>query len=301
MRKAKYALIRFYSEFDTYLRAAVKFVLAFAFLSGICALPGEAGVFELLTIRLMVSALCAILPPNGLLLAAAVFAEAKLWGISLVSGLAGAVVFLVLLLFYFSFLSGQSYIVAVTVLLLGLKLPLAVPVVCGLLVGPGAAAGMIFGTAAYYGTVGLGLWKPESEVLGTELADEFLSLITSFWKTREAVLMLVILLAVFLVVYLIRRLPVRYSWGLAVFSGTVSYGVLRGMEFLFFKGSLSPVYFVLDLLLGAAAGLTVQFFAFDLDYEKVQELQFEDDDYYYYVKAIPKMEAVMRGKGDEES
>ena len=113
--------------------------------------------------------------------------------------------------------------------------------------------------------------------------------------------MLVILTAVFLVVYLIRRLPVRYSWSLAILSGTVSYGLLRGMEALFLKGSVSLVLFLLDLLAGAAAGLAVQFFAFDLDYEKVQHLQFEDDDYYYYVKAIPKMEAVMQKKGDEGS
>ena len=301
MRKAKYALIRFYSEFDTYLKAVLKFVLAFSLFSSICALPGEAGIFELLTIRLMFSAFCAILPANGLVLIAAIFVEAKFWGGTLVSGLAGGVVLFVFLLFYFSFIPEQGYIVAVTALFLGLKVPLAVPVVCGLLCGPGTLAGIIFGTAAYYGTVSLGLWEPGSQVLGTELADEFLTLIMSFWKNQEAAFMLVILTAVFLVVYLIRRLPVRYSWSLAILSGTVSYGLLRGMEALFLKGSVSLVLFLLDLLAGAAAGLAVQFFAFDLDYEKVQHLQFEDDDYYYYVKAIPKMEAVMQKKGDEGS
>ena len=32
----------------------------------------------------------------------------------------------------------------------------------------------------------------------------------------------------------------------------------------------------------------IQFFFFSLDYSRTERLQFEDDEYYYYVKAIPK-------------
>jgi len=33
----------------------------------------------------------------------------------------------------------------------------------------------------------------------------------------------------------------------------------------------------------------VQFFKFNLDYSRTEKVQFEDDEYYYYVKAVPKM------------
>ena len=32
-----------------------------------------------------------------------------------------------------------------------------------------------------------------------------------------------------------------------------------------------------------------QFLFFDLDYSRTERVQFEDDEYYYYVKAVPKM------------
>ena len=36
-------------------------------------------------------------------------------------------------------------------------------------------------------------------------------------------------------------------------------------------------------------GLILELFFFAVDYAKSENLQFEDDEYYYYVKAIPKL------------
>ena len=33
----------------------------------------------------------------------------------------------------------------------------------------------------------------------------------------------------------------------------------------------------------------LEFFVFHLDYSRVEKVQFEDDEYYYYVKAVPKI------------
>ena len=35
--------------------------------------------------------------------------------------------------------------------------------------------------------------------------------------------------------------------------------------------------------------MVMQFFLFNVDYSRVERVQFEDDEYYYYVKAVPKM------------
>ena len=47
------------------------------------------------------------------------------------------------------------------------------------------------------------------------------------------------------------------------------------------------------VLLGSIGGVfvafVVQFFRFNLDYSRTEKVQFEDDEYYYYVKAVPKM------------
>ena len=36
-------------------------------------------------------------------------------------------------------------------------------------------------------------------------------------------------------------------------------------------------------------GVIVQFFKTVVDYSRVENTQFEDDEYYYYVKAVPKI------------
>ena len=36
-------------------------------------------------------------------------------------------------------------------------------------------------------------------------------------------------------------------------------------------------------------GFIMEFFLFSVDYSRTERLQFEDDEYYYYVKAIPKI------------
>ena len=46
---------------------------------------------------------------------------------------------------------------------------------------------------------------------------------------------------------------------------------------------------ILGSILAVVVGIVLQFFVFHLDYEKTENLQFEDDDYYYYVKAVPKV------------
>ena len=33
----------------------------------------------------------------------------------------------------------------------------------------------------------------------------------------------------------------------------------------------------------------IQFFEFNVDYNRTEKVQFEDDEYYYYVKAVPKV------------
>ena len=49
---------------------------------------------------------------------------------------------------------------------------------------------------------------------------------------------------------------------------------------------------IVKLLIGSAvsvaAAFVIKFFCFSVDYTRTERVQFEDDEYYYYVKAVPK-------------
>jgi len=46
---------------------------------------------------------------------------------------------------------------------------------------------------------------------------------------------------------------------------------------------------IIGTIISAGIVYIIQFFRFSLDYTRVENVQFEDDDYYYYVKAVPKI------------
>lgn len=296
----KYALMRFYSGLDAYLTAALKFAISFFTLYYLYSAMGYmefAGQFFAL---LIVAAFCSFLPANALILASAVYLEVQLYGCSLEAAAVGAIVLLLALLLYFSFIPGQTYVVILTALCIAWKIPLAVPVVCGLLLGPGAVVGITFGTGVYYAVCGL-VRRQEAPVgLGEELFNRILKLLQTLFLQPELVLSLVMLLAVFLVVWLIRRLQVRYSWTAAIISGVLVYGLLAGTGVLLLGTKPVIGMLLVDLLLGTLAGFAVHLFCFTPDYRKTQYLQFEDDEYYYYVKAVAKLGAKDEENGKEK-
>ena len=43
---------------------------------------------------------------------------------------------------------------------------------------------------------------------------------------------------------------------------------------------------------GVVISLVLYLFVFAVDYSRTQFVQFEDDEYYYYVKAVPKINVI---------
>jgi len=54
--------------------------------------------------------------------------------------------------------------------------------------------------------------------------------------------------------------------------------------------------FTLRVLVAMVVAYIVQFFRMTLDYHGTQKLQFEDDEYYYYVTAVPKFKVAVVDK-----
>ncbi len=46
---------------------------------------------------------------------------------------------------------------------------------------------------------------------------------------------------------------------------------------------------ILGSVLAVLIGLVLELFLFSVDYARCESLQYEDDEYYYYVKAVPKV------------
>ena len=50
-------------------------------------------------------------------------------------------------------------------------------------------------------------------------------------------------------------------------------------------------------ILSTGIGFLIEFLCFNLDYSRTEKVQFEDDEYYYYVKAVPKIKDMKKSSG----
>ena len=93
---------------------------------------------------------------------------------------------------------------------------------------------------------------------------------------------------VILFVNLLRTRAFDYAWRIAVIAGGVIYilVILAGDFCLSITVAMVPM--ILSTVISVLAGFVLEFFVFGGDYSRTERLEYEDDEYYYYVKAVPK-------------
>lgn len=154
---------------------------------------------------------------------------------------------------------------------------------------------MTAGTVFYYtlSTIGkLGSASVDLAMAKQSTAEKILAelqtMIDTFLGEQEMILMLVVLLAVFAVVFLARRMAMKHAWKVAIAAGTVIYLVLMMAGYMMLHLEIGILWILIGTLISAAVAFLLEQLFFNLDYRKIENLQFEDNDYYYYVEAVPK-------------
>ena len=110
-----------------------------------------------------------------------------------------------------------------------------------------------------------------------------------FLKNEEMYVVFFIFAAVAILVYLVRKRETSYAFEWSIVAGTACNSVL----FLVANYAFAVHIGVLAMLLGSLASMmgvyVYQFLRLALNYASVENLQFEDEEYYYYVRAVPKI------------
>ena len=94
--------------------------------------------------------------------------------------------------------------------------------------------------------------------------------------------------AVILLVNLIRTRSFDYAWRIAIVAGGVIYIVIMLAGSMSLGISISVFSLIIYTVVAVLVGIILEFFVFGGDYTRTERLEYEDDDYYYYVKAVPK-------------
>lgn len=289
-------LIRFYSRYETYLFPIVKFAVAISLFCVINKNIGFMASISSFPVALVLSLLCAILPVNAIIWLSSLVVLADLYALSMETAVTALLLFAVVFFLYFRFAPRDGIVAVLTPLCFRFHIPYIMPVGCSLLRGAYSVIAVVCGTIVYYFLGGIeqnaaALMSTEEDVTS---ASRFDISVGQIFSNREMYLVIAVFVVTSLVVYLVRRMDVDHAWTLAIVSGTLIEisGLFVGYLVLGITGK------TLFLLIGGVVSMllafVLRFLFMDLDYDRTERVQFEDDDYYYYVKAVPKKMVAVR-------
>ena len=283
-------LKKIYSRNEAFILPVIKFLLSFIVLSIINGKMGYMTKLDNMAIVLIVSLLCSFLPTGFMAFFAMMFAVLHLYALSIETAAVGLVVFLLLYLLFLRFTAKEALVVVLTPVLCMLKLPYVMPVAMGLIGTPASCVSVGCGVVVYYLLQTVITNAPTINSMGAEEATAKLRLLIDGMLGNKAMLVTIAAFAItVIVVYLIRRMSVDHSWTIAMVAGVMIEVMILLVGDLMYDTNLSIVSALLGAVVTLIACKIIEFFRFCLDYSRTEKVQFEDDEYYYYVKAVPKM------------
>ena len=286
-----------YSRYEAFVLPILKFLLAFVVLSMLNGKIGYMSKIDNIAIVLIVALMCSFLPTNFIVLFAAAFSLAHMYALSMEVALVGLCVYLVMFLLYFRFSPKDTLLVLLTPMLCSMKIPYMIPIAAGLLCAPTAIVSVGCGVAVFYLLQTVVNSASTINTLGAEEATAKIRLIIDGIVGNKSMLVVIAAFSItILTVYLIRKMAIAHSWTVAMAVGVMVDIVVLLIGDLLYDINISVIGALLGSILALVVAKILEFFKFCVDYSRTEKAQFEDDEYYYDVKAVPKMSVTAPSK-----
>lgn len=234
--------------------------------------------------------ICALLPLILMVILAATLILLHLYTLAMPIAIVVGTIFVLMFIFYFRLTPKKAIILLLTPLAFALKVPYVIPIAYGLVGTPIYAIPIACGTMVYYI---LAYVKTSATTITSSSVDGMIGKITVFAKqifqNKEMFIIIIAFVLCLLTVYAIHKLSVDHAWTIAIASGAMVniIAIIAGNSTFDIKTAYGALIF--GNILAVVIALVLEFFVFTVDYSRTEHLEFEDDEYYYYVKAIPKI------------
>ena len=282
-------LKKFYSKYELYITPLCKFLLALVSLMVINSRIGYMSTLKNAAVVLILALLCSFLPINLTIVIAAAVTLAHLYAFSVECAIVALAVFLLLFILYFRFSPKDTLAVLLTPICFVLKIPYVMPIAVGLIGTPASSVAVASGVIVYYMLAGM---NESASVLNTfdadGMVDKFRYCIDTLMGNRAMMVAIVAFAATVLVVWFIRRLSIDHAWTIAMITGALLNILILLFGDLMYSTDISIIGLILGSIVSVLLVKVLQFFVFNVDYSRTEMVQFEDDEYYYYVKVVPK-------------
>ncbi len=287
----------YYRQYEFIILPTLKFMLAYL---AICCVNGALGYMpqvDKVGIVLIASLLCSFMPMGCIVFVASLFSLLHMYALSMEVALVGMCVYLILLLLFVRFDSRNSIVIVLTAVLAAMKIPYVMPIAVGLLASPMAAVSVSCGLIVHSLINVVANNAPVINGMGTgEELEKIKLVLDGLIKNRELLVMIVAFAVTIAVVYFIRRMAVDHSWSVAMVAGVIINIVVILVGDLMYDTQVSLLGAFLSSLLALLIAKVLEFMFFCVDFSRTENVQFEDDEYFYYVKAVPKMNVAVQSR-----
>lgn len=284
---------KLYHDHDTLFRLVFRFVIGFTTFFSINRMLGYQTALTPISVSVVMGAFSMLFSVEVLLFFAAAFVVIHIYNVSTVLAVSVTVILLIVYLLYIQFAPKYGYVILLAAIAYSLGLSGGVPVLLGLIAEPVVLLPGVIGVGLYY------FLDTLLSVVASSTDDTlnlFQLLVDQFLGNTELFTQVVILLCVTVLVYIIRNLKVNYSFECANVIGFVIYTILCLLANYYQLVRISMGSFLVKTLIAFVIVLMIRIFRLSLNYAGVENLQFEDEEYYYYVRAVPKHSIATRDK-----
>ena len=279
-----------YAKYSKFIDKGVQFILA---LAAFYMINHDLGFMSLLSnplITLGLAVICAFLPMIVTVLAAAVLILVQMAAVSLGIMAVTAAVFVIMFVFYVRFSPKTALVILLTPLAFLFHIPYVIPVAFGLVGAPSSVVAIICGTIVYYM---IDYVKTSASALesggATAMISQLMTYLQQVFQNKEMIITIIAFVIVLFLVYQVRRMAISHAWKSASAAGAVVSIVIMAAGSAALDVKISYPELILGNVAAVIVGLILELLFFAVDYSRTESVQYEDDEYYYYVKAVPKI------------
>lgn len=286
----KEQLQKIYAKYSIYITKVLQFALGLSVFGLINSNVGFMKAASSLICTVGLAAICAFLPMVVMVITATGLVLLHFYTLSMPIALVTLVIFLVMYIFYFRFTPKKAWLVLLTPIAFAWNVPFVIPVAFGLLGTPICVIPAAFGTIVYYM---LHFVKGSSSALkggdAKNIAESLMAFTKQSLSNKEMWVMVAAVTVSLLIVYAVRTRSVDHAWKIGSVAGAIGAIVIGSGGNVALNVHLSYVAMVAGGAAAILAGLILELLFFSVNYSRTERMQFEDDEYYYYVKAVPKI------------
>lgn len=285
----------FYEKYYHVTRAIIKFIAMFFALLVVTGQLDYSDFLGQYWVLAAVSLLCAVTPDGVSIVCLLLLICGEISGVSVLLAAAVLLFISVYVLLYGRFEKRQYCIIFLVPLLTPVYIGYAVPIVAALLGSPVVLPALVMGVLLQYIIQGVNLYASASA--GGTGSDEILSslqyLIKYLMQNRMLYVSVLAFCLTFLCVYMIRRGKFKHGPQIAILVGAILLMAVEMLSNIALELEMNLVLLTVQVAVSMVIAYIIQFFHITLDYHGTKKLQFEDDEYYYYVTAVPKFKVAV--------